>query len=143
MKSEIQKLVLWDLYATTKPSLFDQVAALLSEQQIVRSPKQVIDLWERREQMGSTMIDHLLAAPHAQADLIKQNTMVLVHTRDPISYWDGDETAQNFIFCCVRQDISKVEADNVTATLRLAISEKAQDAFQHDAKSQIITALNF
>ena len=48
MKSEIRKLVLWDLYAVTKSSLFDQVAALLSEQQIVRSPKQVIGSGESK-----------------------------------------------------------------------------------------------
>ncbi|MBQ0834964.1 PTS sugar transporter subunit IIA [Lactiplantibacillus pentosus] len=143
MKSEIRKLVLWDSYATTKSSLFNQVAALLSEQQIVQSSKQVIDLWEQREQMGSTMIDHLLATPHAQADSIKQNTMALVHTRKPISYWDGNEDAQNFIFCCIRQDISKTDADSVTTILRLAISEKAQSAFRHDDKSQIVTILNF
>ena len=76
MKSKIMKLVLWDSVVTTKKALFDQVATLLQENDVIESPRQAIKLWQQREKMGSTMIDQLLAAPHAQARSIKRNTVV-------------------------------------------------------------------
>lgn len=79
-------------------ALFDQVATLLQENDVIESPRQAIKLWQQREKMGSTMIDQLLAAPHAQARSIKRNTVVLVHTCKPIQQWDEHDDAQNFIF---------------------------------------------
>ncbi|WP_076642561.1 PTS sugar transporter subunit IIA [Lactiplantibacillus plantarum] len=143
MKSKIMKLVLWDSVVTTKKALFDQVATLLQENDVIESPRQAIKLWQQREKMGSTMIDQLLAAPHAQARSIKRNTVVLVHTCKPIQQWDEHDDAQNFIFCCIQQDISKLDVDTITRTLKLAISDDSQHAFQQNAKAQIIKILDF
>lgn len=143
MKSKIMKFVLWDSVVTTKKVLFDQVATLLQENGVIESPRQAIKLWQQREKEGSTMIDHLLAAPHAQGRSIKRNTVVLEHTCKPIQQWDEHDDAQNFIFCCIQQDISKLDADTITRTLKLAISDDAQHALQQNSKAQIIKILDF
>lgn len=143
MKTELKKLVMWDINATTKTALFQQVADEFVKQGLLDSATMLITLLNQREAAGSTMIDDQLAAPHAQTNDLKANTLVLVHTRQPIAHWDSDSDAQNFICCCIRQDITKAQAHEMTKTLQQAVAPEMAVLFRQATQLQIMNKLRF
>jgi len=143
MKTKIVKLVLWNVAVTSKKNLFTQVAELMYGHELITSQAVLRELLEQREQAGSTMVDQLLAIPHAQSDDIKKNTLVLVHTEAPINGWDSENDAQNFVFCCIRQDISPEDSCELVATIKLAASENVQKAYMKNSKNEVIKLLKF
>lgn len=143
MKSKLKKLVVWNSPATTKTALFEQIAEIIAQQGLITSPVELTTALNRREVAGSTMINTLLAAPHAQTDVLEQNVVIFVRTQSPILRWDKASGAQNFIFCCIRKDIDQADAHAMTQILQRAVKPDMQVAFQEENRIQILKKLNF
>lgn len=141
--TNIKKLMLWDVDCSTKSQLFDQVGQLLVHQDLTAKPAEVISRFQQREDAGSTMIDELLAAPHAQTNDLNRNTLILARTKRPIRHWAVGEDAQNFIFCCIRKDIAKDTAHEVTYVLQQTVTDELIALFKENKQTEIEKILGF
>ena len=95
------RFVLWDQNVCDKSELLDLVARELEDRRSIDDRQAVIQAFEKRENLGSTLLTDRLAIPHAQCDSIRLVSMVFVTARRPVRDW---HQACRFLFTSLPTD---------------------------------------
>ena len=95
------RFVLWNQNVRDRSELLDLVARELEALRSIDDRQAVIQAFERREALGSTLLTDRLAIPHAQCDSIRLASMVFVTTRRPVRDWHH---ACRFLFTSLPTD---------------------------------------
>lgn len=90
---------------STKQELFSDIDKLAKTKLIVDQDEDLITALNKREQMGSTLIDESVAMPHVESKIIKETSVIIIKIDDGIDDWqDNVSNVQLVIFLLVKEN---------------------------------------
>jgi mannitol/fructose-specific phosphotransferase system IIA component (Ntr-type) len=126
VESLVDSYVIWNLNSHSKEELFEEVAKFLEENHLISERQDLFRELNQRENLGSTMIDDLIAAPHAQSNIFAKNVVIFVSLEEAVELWDGSSAAQYFVFCCLREDITLPAAKQISKILKSFVKDEVK-----------------
>lgn len=93
-----ENLISLKMKAKNKEELLKEVASLISKSDKIKSEKEILDAFQKREQIGSTGIGKGVAIPHAKTEAAESLVIAFGITKDILDYKALDEEKVNMFF---------------------------------------------
>lgn len=104
MMNNIQIII--DIYQkTNKQELFNEIDKLAKVKQIVNQDDDLVKALNKREKLGSTLIDEEVAMPHVESSIIKETSIIIINAKNGIIDWeDGIKNVQLVVFLLIKEN---------------------------------------